>query len=152
MIKVLFVCHGNICRSPMAEFVMKDIVSKKGLDDSFHIESCATTREEIGNDIHRGTRKKLIENNISFNPREARIFNRKDYENFDYIIGMDDENKRDLLYYTNGDPNNKIHLLLDFTEEYRDVADPWWTGNFDITYDDIVRGCNAFLKKVLEEN
>lgn len=149
MIKILFVCHGNICRSPMAEFVMKDLVQKKGLENKFYIESAATSTEEIGNDIHRGTRNILVKNNIPFSKRAARRITLADYNTFDYLIGMDSEN----LYYMNrawnNDPDNKIRLLLEFANKNVDVADPWFTGNFEKTYLDVQEGCEAILQFLL---
>ena len=145
MTKILFICHGNICRSPMAEFVMKDLVQKKGLEKEFLIESAATSTEEIGNDIHYGTRRKLTEEGIPFSRRAARQITAADYDYYDYLIGMDDEN----LYYMNrrwnNDPDNKIRLLLEFAGRTAEVADPWYTGNFDRTYMDIMEGCLALL-------
>lgn len=143
MKKILFVCHGNICRSPMAEFVMKDMVKKAGLEKDYYIESAATSTEEIGNDIHYGTRRKLTQQNIPFTKRAARQITAADYNTFDLLIGMDEEN----LYYMNkkwnNDPENKIRLMVD----PREVADPWYTGNFDKTYLDIVEGCKRLLKE-----
>lgn len=143
MKKILFVCHGNICRSPMAEFVMKDMVKKAGLEKDYYIESAATSTEEIGNDIHYGTRRKLTQQNIPFTKRAARQITAADYNTFDLLIGMDEEN----LYYMNkkwnNDPENKIRLMV----APREVADPWYTGNFDETYLDIVEGCKRLLKE-----
>lgn len=150
MIKILFVCHGNICRSPMAEFVMKELVRRAGCESDFLIESAATSREEIGNDIHYGTRAKLREQNIPFSRRAARQITPADYDKYDYLVAMDDEN----LYYMNrcwsNDPDNKIKMLLSFAGKDRDIADPWYTGNFDQTYEDILEGCTAFLKKLTD--
>ena len=146
MTKILFICHGNICRSPMAEFVMKELVRRAGLEHEFLIESAATSREEIGNDIHYGTRQKLIEQNIPFSRRAARQITRADYDKYDWLVAMDDEN----IFYMNRcwspDPEHKIVRLLSFAGETRDIADPWYTGNFDQTYDDIMEGCTAFLE------
>lgn len=148
MIKILFVCHGNICRSPMAEFVMKDLVRKAGLEKEFLIESAATSTEEIGNDIHYGTRAKLQREGIPFTRRTARQITMADYEKYDYLVAMDEEN----LYYMNrrwnNDPDNKISLLLEFAGKTREIADPWYTGNFDQTYLDVVEGCEALLKSI----
>ena len=148
MTKILFICHGNICRSPMAEFVMKELVRRAGLEHEFLIESAATSREEIGNDIHYGTRTKLREMGIPFTRRAARQITRADYDKYDWLIAMDYEN----LYYMNrcwaNDPNHKIKMLLSFAGKNRDIADPWYTGNFDQTYDDVMEGCTAFLEKI----
>lgn len=147
MVKILFVCHGNICRSPMAEFVMKDLVRKAGRENDFYIESAATSTEEIGNDIHRGTRGKLMQLGIPFERRAARRITQADYSRFDLLVGMDEEN----LYYMNrawnNDPDGKIRLLLEFAGKNREVADPWYTGNFDQTYVDVQEGCEAILNQ-----
>lgn len=148
MTKVLFVCHGNICRSPMAEFVFKHLVSNAGLTDKFLIESAATSTEELGNDIHYGTRTKLQKEGVPFTRRAARQITAADYEKYDYLVAMDEEN----LYYMNrrwnNDPDNKIHLLLEFAGKTREIADPWYTGNFDQTYLDIMEGCEAMLAQI----
>ncbi|MBQ8378787.1 MAG: low molecular weight phosphotyrosine protein phosphatase [Oscillospiraceae bacterium] len=152
MLKLLFVCHGNICRSPMAEFVMKDIVRKNGLSDEIYVESCATSTEEIGNDIHYGTKRKLTEMGIPFEKRGARQITKKDYENFDYIILMDSYNVRNLKRIIPDDTKNKVFKLLDFSERKgEDIADPWYTGNFDETYNDVLEGCNGLLLKLKSE-
>ncbi len=151
MIKVLFICHGNICRSPMAEFVMKDLVDKSGLSDEFYIASAATSTEEIGNDIHRGTRHKLLEMGIPFAPRRAVQMTRKDYTKYDYLIGMDRWNLRNMRWIAGSDPDGKIHSLLSFAGSSRDIADPWYTGNFDETYSDVVEGCQALLNKLIDD-
>ena len=148
MIKVLFVCHGNICRSPMAEFVMKDLVRKAGLENRFVIESKAARRDELGNDTHYGTRAKLRQMGIPFAKRRATLLDRSDYDAYDYLIGMDEENMRDMLRLFGGDPNGKIYKLLRFADEDRDVADPWYTGNFDETYEDVLKGCTALLRMI----
>lgn len=152
MIKVLFVCHGNICRSPMAEFVFKDMVSKRGMSDMFYIASAATSREEIGNDIHYGTKQKLDEEGVPYTRRGAVQITKKDYEKYDYILLMDTNNIRNIKRIISSDPECKIHRLLDFSDRPRDIADPWYTGNFDLTYDDIVEGCEALLQYILERD
>ncbi len=149
--KLLFVCHGNICRSTMAEFVMKDLVHKAGLDDTFTIDSAACRRDEIGSDTHWGTKQKLREMGVPFAPRHARQITSADYEKYDKIIGMDGENMRDLERLTHGDPAHKTALLLDFAGEHREVADPWYTGNFDATYDDVLKGCQALLASLMKK-
>lgn len=129
----------------MAEFVFKDMVRRAGREAEFYIESAATSREEIGNDVHRGTKAKLREQGIAFEKRQARQVTRKDYEDFDYLILMDRENRRGLSRIIREDPAGKVHMLLEFAGKDRDIADPWYTGNFDETYDDVVEGCRAFL-------
>lgn len=151
MIKVMFVCLGNICRSPMAEFVLKDIVKKQGLGKNFYIKSSATSNEEIGNDIHYGTRNKLIQKGIPFKKRKATRLMPEDYNKYDYIIGMEESNIRNIKRIVGNDIEHKIYRLLDYSDNPRDIADPWYTGNFEITYNDIVEGCNAFIK-YLENN
>lgn len=148
MIKILFVCHGNICRSPMAEFVLKDMVKKRGTEDNFYIASAATSTEEIGNPVHYGTRNKLAEYGISTTGKAAVQMKKSDYGKYDYLIGMDSANIRNMLRIAGGDPEHKIKKLLAFAGSTRDIADPWYTGNFDITYEDIVEGCEAFLTEV----
>ncbi len=151
MIRVLFVCHGNICRSTMAEYVMKDLVNKSGLSSSFYIDSAATSREEIGNPVHHGTRRKLKEVGIPCGDHRARQMRASEYDEFDYIIGMDSWNIRNInRIIRNNDPEAKVAKLLDFTERKgADIADPWYTGNFDVTYADVKEGCEALLKDCL---
>lgn len=152
MIKILFICHGNICRSPMAEFLLKDIVKKKGLENEFYIQSAATSTEEIwngkGNPVHPGTRGKLAELGISCEGKYAVQLKKADYNNYDYLICMDSMNLRNVARICGRDKDNKIYRLLDFTEDKRDVADPWYTGNFEKTYEDIKKGLEAFLEYV----
>lgn len=150
MIKILFICHGNICRSPLAEFVMKDIAAKAGLADSFIIASAATSTEEIGNPVHRGTREKLRQHGISAAGKTAVQMKRSDYDKYDYLIGMDDWNIRNILRITGGDPEGKVHKLLEFAGRDGDIADPWYTGNFDETYEDVKAGCDGLWKIVME--
>lgn len=145
MIKILFVCHGNICRSPMAEFVLKDMVAKRGMAAEFEIDSAATSREELGNGVHHGTRRKLAEVGVPCGEHRARQMTKADYAYYDYILLMDANNRRNTMRIIGSDTDGKVHGLLDFSERPRDIADPWYTGNFDITYDDIVEGCEAFL-------
>lgn len=149
MIKVLFICHGNICRSTMAEFILKDMVDKRNLSSDFYIESAATSREEIGNDTHYGTKRKLDEVGVKYTKRKARQITKADYEKFDYIIGMDDANIRNILRIVGGDDKGKVSKLLDWANLDRSIADPWYTGNFDETYDDVVKGLEGFLEKVI---
>ncbi len=146
MIKVLFVCHGNICRSPMAEFVLKDMVKKAGLADQFEIASAATSTEEIGNPVHRGTRNKLRQVGISVDGKRAVQLQKSDYGKYDYLIGMDEWNIRNMLRILGGDPEGKVHKMLEFAGSARDVADPWYTGDFEATYRDVVDGCEGLIK------
>ena len=145
MIKILFICHGNICRSTMAEFVLKDIVRKDHMEADFFMASAATSREEIGNPPHWGTVNKLRQVGIPLVPHRAKQITLADYDKFDYIIGMDSANIRNLNRMLNNDPDGKIYKLLSFAGSDRDIADPWYTGNFDETYDDVVEGCDGFL-------
>lgn len=145
---ILFVCLGNICRSPMAEFIMKHIVTENGLSDSFIISSAATSAEEQGNGMHYGTRRVLTDKGIPFTQHYARHLTEKDYDKYDYIIGMDRNNIRDMTAFFGGDPKNKISLLLSFAGENRSVADPWYTGDFEKTYNDILLGCKALYQSI----
>ena len=144
MKKILFVCHGNICRSPMAEFVMKDLLIKEGIEA--YVASAATSTEEIGNPVHRGTRAKLGEYGISTEGKYAVQLTKSDYNKYDYLIGMDTYNIRNMLRILGGDPEGKVCKLLSFAGDDGDIADPWYTGNFDDTYDDVLKGCKALVK------
>ncbi len=151
MIKVLFICHGNICRSPMAEFVFKDLVEKSGYASDFFIASAATSTEEIGNPVHHGTRNKLAQFHISTAGKCAVQMKKSDYEKYDYLLGMDEWNIRNIKRIIGRDPKNKVHMLLDFSDNPRAIADPWYTGNFDKTYVDIKEGCEAFLEYLKQQ-
>lgn len=144
MKKILFVCHGNICRSPMAEFLMKDLLNKEGIEA--YVASAATSTEEIGNPVHRGTRAKLGEYGISTEGKYAVQLTKSDYNKYDYLIGMDTYNIRNMLRILGGDPEGKVCKLLSFAGDDGDIADPWYTGNFDDTYDDVLKGCKALVK------
>lgn len=150
MIKVMFVCHGNICRSPMAEFVFKDMVKKKGLVDLFYISSTATSTEEIGNPVHHGTRNILKVYNISTDGKYAVQLRKSDYTDYDYIIAMDSNNIRNINRIVGQDKDKKIYKLMDFTGSPGDIADPWYTDNFSLTYDNILEGCQALLQFIVE--
>lgn len=150
MIKVLFVCHGNICRSPMAEFLFKKYVNDLN-DDRFIIESCATSLEEIGNPIHYGTKKILDRFNIDYSKKRARRMTIDDYNNFDYIVAMDRNNINNIKRIIGNDNKGKVSLLLDFVGLNRDISDPWYTGNFEKTYEDIMIGINALYKYINEK-
>ena len=145
MTKILFVCHGNICRSPMAEFVMKDLVEKAGLSKQFEIASAATSTEEIGNPVYPPARRKLAEHGISCAGKTARRMTRTDYDRYDLLIGMDHANLRNMTRLCGGDPAGKIHALLDYTARPGEVADPWYTGDFEATWRDVYEGCTALL-------
>ena len=148
MKKILFVCHGNICRSPMAEFVFKDMVAKNGLKDEYYIESAAVSSEETGNPVYPPARRKLSELGIDCSGKKARKITREDYDRFDLILGADASNIRNMLRFWGGDPDNKIHLLLEFTSNPRDISDPWYTGDFDRALADIKAGCTGLLRKL----
>ena len=147
MKKILFVCHGNICRSPMAEFIMKDLVAKAGREDEFYIESAATSTEEIGNGVYPPARRKLAEHGIGCAGKTARQVRRSDYERFDLIICMDHYNLRNIKHIIPDDPKGKINLLMDYTMRPGDVADPWYTDNFEATWRDCLEGCTAILDR-----
>lgn len=146
MKKILFVCHGNICRSPMAEFILKYMIKKDGLEKTFEVESAATSSEETGNGVYPPAKKILAEHNISCAGKTARKITKEDYEKYDLIIGMDSENIYNMNRVWNDSKHKIKHILIDFAKVNRDVADPWYTGNFQQTYDDLVLGCKAILK------
>lgn len=151
MIKILFVCHGNICRSTMAQFVFQDMVNKRGLAESFLIDSMATSTEELGNPPHRGTVRKMKEVGIPVIPHRAKQVSWADYDKFDYIIGMDTWNMRNLNRMLKGDPDGKVYKFLSFAGSDRDIADPWYTGNFEETYDDVLEACEGFWQYLSEQ-
>ena len=149
MHKILFICHGNICRSPMAEFLLKDMVAKRGLAKAFEIASVATSREEIGNPVHRGTREKLAQFGISVAGKHATQLTKRDYERYDLLLAMDSNNLRNIKRIISSDPDNKVHLLLDYAGRTgQSIADPWYTGDFDLTYEDIKQGLEGLLKQL----
>ena len=153
MIKILFVCHGNICRSPIAEFVMKDIVARSSLSGRFHIASAATSTDEIwngiGSPVYPPAKAKLAQHGIGCEGKRAVQLTRADYGRYDYLIGMDGANIRNMHRMLGGDPEGKICKLLSFAGSDRDIADPWYTGNFDTTYEDILEGCQALLNQLI---
>ena len=154
MTRVLFVCHGNICRSPMAEFVMKDLVRKAELAEEFSIASAATSTEEIGNPVYPPARRKLAEHGIGCAGKTARQLRKSDYSMYDFLVGMDSVNLRNMRRICGGDPENKISLLLDWTARPGDVADPWYTGDFEETWRDVLEGCSgllAYIRKNAED-
>ena len=150
--RILFVCHGNICRSPMAEFVMKDLVRKAGCEDEFHIESAATSTEEIGNEVYPPARRKLAEHGISCKGKTARQMKADDYDRFDLLIGMDSWNVHNMKLICDDDPEGKIHMLLDFTEKPDDIDDPWYTRDFETTWREVLKGCQCLLEHLRENN
>ena len=146
MIKVLFVCHGNICRSPMAEFILRDMVRTRNLAAEFHIESAATSTEEIGNPVYPPARRMLAAHGISCAGKTARQMTKQDYAYYDLLIGMDHANLRNMRRICGGDPDGKLHLLLDYTNRPGEVADPWYTDDFQSTWEDVTEGCQGLLK------
>lgn len=146
MVKILFVCYGNICRSPMGEFIMKDLVSRAGLSEKFYIASAATSREEIGSPVYYLAKEKLSEHKISCEGKRAVQITKSDYGKYDYILGMENMNIKSILRIVGGDPDGKVFRLLDFTDRPGDIADPWYTRNFDLAYDEIYVGCEALLE------
>ena len=152
MIRILFVCHGNICRSPMAEFIFKDLVKKAGLEAQCSIASAATSREELGNGVYFPAKRKLQEHGISCQGKTARQMTRNDYQYYDLLIGMDRRNLDNMRRIAGGDPEGKIHLLLEYAGEQGEVADPWYTGDFDTAWRDILRGCQGLLSSLNTEH
>ena len=149
MTKILFVCHGNICRSTMAEYVMKDLVKKAGREKEFFIDSAATSREEIGNGVHYGTRRKLAQMGVPCGDHRARQMTRDDYDKFDLLIGMDSANIRNMQRICGGDPDGKVHKMLEYAgRPGDDVADPWYTGDFDATWEDVFESCTNLLEQL----
>ena len=148
MTKILFVCHGNICRSPMAEFFMKDLVRKAGRAEEFSIASAATSTEEIGNPVYPPARRMLAAHGIDCTGKTARQLRKADYAQYDYLIGMDQANFRNMQRMCGGDPDGKIYLLLDFTDRPGQVADPWYTGDFQATWEDVLEGCEGLLRHI----
>ncbi len=151
MIKVMFVCLGNICRSPMAEFILKDMVKKRGIDNKFQISSSATSTEEYGNPIYPPAARKLTQEGVPYTSRTAVQLKKSDYDKYDYIIAMERRNIENIKRICGGDPDNKISLLLSFAGRNDNIADPWYTGNFDVTFDDIVEGCEGFLQSIMND-
>ncbi len=150
--KILFICHGNICRSPMAEFVMKQLVKNEGLEEQFEIASAATSTEEIGNPVYPPAKRKLAEHNIGCEGKTARQMTRSDYQYYDYIIAMDRNNLRNLKRMFGEDTEHKISLLMEYTQRPGDVADPWYTGDFDATWRDVLEGCRGLLDYLIGKN
>lgn len=150
-VRILFVCHGNICRSPMAEFVMKDLVEKRGISDLFVIASAATSTEEIGNDVHHGTKRILTRMGVPFERRAARRLRSSDAQAWDYLIGMDEANVRNMRRMLDADCHDRIFKLMEFAGSYDDVADPWYTGDFETTYDDVLAGCRGLLASIFPQ-
>lgn len=151
MTRILFICHGNICRSPMAEFVMKDLVRRAGLESQFHIESAATSTEEIGSPVYPPARRELEQHGIDCAGHAARQLQNDDYEEYDLLIGMDRANLRNMYRICGGDFAGKMHLLMDFTGRPGEVADPWYTGDFKATWRDVEEGCRGLLQKIVSK-
>ena len=152
MTKILFICHGNICRSTMAEMVFKHLVKQAGLSSDFYINSVATSTEELGNGVHYGTRRKLAEVGIPCSDHRSTQITKADYDKYDYLIVMDTNNIRNLMRIIGSDPENKVSMLLDYAgRSGQSIADPWYTGNFDITYDDVLQGCEGLLEYLTEK-
>ena len=146
MVRILFVCHGNICRSPMAEFIMKDLVEQAGRSAEFSIASAATSQEELGNEVYFPAKKKLREHGISCEGKTARQMTRQDYRDYDLLIGMDRRNLENMRRISGGDPEQKLHLLMKFAGKHSEVADPWYTGDFEATWQDVLEGCQGLLR------
>ncbi len=155
MKRIMFVCHGNICRSPMAEFIMKDIVKRRGIAEDFVIASSATSTEEIwgdiGNPVYPPAREELLSIGISCEGKRAVQLKKSDYDKYDLFVGMDSMNIRNMYRILGNDPEGKIHKLMEFTDRGGDVADPWYTGNFDVTRRNVCEGCEALLEYILNE-
>ncbi len=153
MIKIMFVCHGNICRSPMAEFIFKDLINKKGISDKFFVSSCATSTEEIwngvGNPVYPPAKRELAKHNISCEGKRAVQLKKSDYEIYDYLIAMDTNNVRNIMRIIGSDKEEKVYKLMSYTSRGGDVADPWYSGDFETCYNDIYEGCCAFLEKLI---
>ena len=147
--RVLFICHGNICRSPMAEMIMKELVRREGLYDNFEIASCATSTEEIGNPVYPPARSELARRGIPCERRGARQLTRRDYADYDLLLCMDSWNVRNTLRIVGSDPEGKVHKLLEYAGRTDDVADPWYSDRFDIAYEDILSGCKGLLEAIL---
>ena len=152
MYRIVFVCHGNICRSPMAEFILRDMARQRGLEKRFEIASAATSAEELGNPVYPPARQELARHGISCKGKTARQLTRADYAEYDWLIAMEQYNIRNMLRILGGDPEGKVCRLLDFTDRPRDIADPWYTGEFGLTYREIVEGCTALLDKLCTES
>lgn len=152
MIKVLFVCHGNICRSPMGEYIFKDLVRQAGVSDNYEIASAATSREELGNPVYPPARAKLSEHGIDCSGHHARQITRRDYENYDLLIAMDRENLYDINRICGADTDGKVHLLLEYTNLTREIADPWYTRDFETAWKDISAGCKGLLEALEHGN
>jgi len=152
MNRILFVCHGNICRSPMAEMVMKELVRRRDLEDCFVIASCATSTEEIGNPVYPPARAELARQGIPCEKRGARQLTRQDYDEYDLLIGMDGYNIRNMLRMLGGDPQGKIRKLMEFAGSSADVADPWYTDRFDVCFADVLAGCQGLLDALLKDH
>ena len=146
--KIMFVCHGNICRSPMAEFVFKDVLRQNGVEKDFVVHSCATSTEEIGNSIYPPARRKLIEKGIKFDERYAVQLRKSDYDKYDLFVGMDEANIRNMMRIFGKDDKNKVKKLMDYTKKGGDVADPWYTGDFETTFQDVSEGCMRLFEEI----